>query len=177
MIKRKIILGRRSFTLIELMITIVVGLLVLGGVSLSIFNSLVLNEYNEKFTTAMNFARKQLEQTIAKKSSFSTIISVLDTTCTSSSTANTLAAAGLDGNYRIEVNPVPVTGSVSAEIVDVRVVVCWKMRGGRIIGECTLDSNLIPPPSSTCGQLKFNDINGNSKYDSPCTLETAVAQN
>jgi len=132
------------------MITIVVSALVLNGVIMSLVNSMVLNEYNQGFSIAMNFARAQIEGILSRRSDFSNIVSIPSGTLT-------VTANGINGLYRVDVIDV-----IPNQLKDVKVAVCWKARGGRIIGDCTSDNS---------GTLKWKSPNPSS----PCMLETAIA--
>lgn len=145
-----------GFTLVELLITAVVAVLVIGGVFLSLINSMMLNEFNEKFSVAMNIARTKLEEQIAKKSgNFSGIVSDTDN-------GNILSAAadGIDGLYRIDVSDV---SDVGGELKGVQVTICWRQRAGRIIGDCQDDG---------AGALQWAGANPSS----PCILRTTIAK-
>lgn len=140
-------MDKRAFTLVELLITMVVAVIVISGVILSLINTMVLNEYNQEFSIAMNIARAQLEQQIANRSDFDNLISSTGTL--------TKSADGLDGLYRVDItNPYP-------DLRDISVAVCWKSRGGRIIGDCV----------SNGGNLAW--VSPNS---SPCFLSTSLAR-
>ena len=140
----------QSFTLIELLITMVVSALVINGVIMSIVNSMVLNEYNQEFSIAMNIARAEIESAISQKTSFSSLTTV--------NRNLTLAADGLNGCVRRI-----VTSVVPGELANVQIFVCWRGRGNRQIGNCVRSSP--QPPTCLAGTTT-----------SPCTLETAVAR-
>ena len=147
----------QSFTLVELLIAMVMSTLVISGVIMSLVNSMILNEYNQGFSVAINIARAKMEETISKRSNFSNIVS--------EEGPLTPADDKIDGRYRIDkIDLVP------DELVNVKVSVCWRARGGRIIGDCENDPNrltilrwktsiLCPPCPS-----------------SPCSIETAIAK-
>ena len=143
-------MNKRSFTLVELLVTVAVAVLVIGGVLISLINSMILNEYNQKFTIAMNIARAQLEEVISERSNFDSIAPLTDTRLM-------LASDRIDGRCRIAVTP--VDGS-SGELKTVIVSVCWRGRAGRIIGDCAADLSSWTGVSPS----------------SPCTLQTAIAK-
>ena len=148
---------KKAFTLVELLITIVVAALVLNGVIMSLVNSMVLNEYNQGFTFAMNIARSQMEDVLSRRSDFSSIVNATGTL--------SAAANGINGLYRID-----VTDIVPNELKNVKISVCWRARGGRVIGPCRLvNNNLIWDPSIQ------TIIADSSNRQNPCTIETAVA--
>lgn len=149
-------MNKRAFTLVELLITIVVSALVINGVIMSLINSMVLNEYNQEFSIAMNIARAKIESIISRKANFSTItnegVSPLPPGIL------TVAADGINGLYRIDVT------DINPQLKNVKVTVCWQARGNRIIGDCN------PPPAGS------STLSWKAPYGSPCSIETAVAQ-
>ena len=147
-------MNKRSFTLVELLITMVVSALVINGVIMSLINSMVLNEYNKEFSIAINIARSKVEEQINKRTNFSTIISIPLGTLT-------IANDGLNGLYRVEVTDVATSFSQLKNDV---VKVCWKTRSGRIIGDCQ-DSNNDGVLDKWTGAMS-----------SPCSISTAIAQ-
>lgn len=153
-------MNKRSFTLVELLITMVVSALVINGVIMSLINSMVLNEYNKEFSIAMNIARSKAEEQINKRTNFSTITSINNTT-TPPAPPLTLANDGLNGLYRVDVTDVATSFS---QLKNIKVAVCWKTRGGRIIGDCR-DSNNDGVLDQWTGALS-----------SPCSISTAIAQ-
>lgn len=148
--------NKRSFTLVELLITMVVSVVVISGVILSLVNTMVLNEYNQGFSVAMNIARAKLEDQLAQRSpsTWDNIVDVPSATLTK-------ALDGIDGLYRIEVSNPVIGGNPVTDIKDITVSVCWKARAGRIIGDCEISG----------GNLAWK-----SPYSSPCRLSTSIAR-
>ena len=138
-----------SFTLIELLATVTVISLVLGGVLYSITNSIALDEYNQELSIVVNIARAKIEETLSQKSDFNNIVSTTGPL--------TISTNGIKGAYRID-----ITDVVNNELKNIRVAVCWQSRGGRIFGDCEAEGD----------HLKWK-INGTN---SPCVLVTALAK-
>ena len=159
--------AKKAFTLVELLITIVVSALVLNGVIMSLVNSMVLNEYNQGFTFAMNIARSQTESVLSRRSNFSTIVSVPAAGDPNKTKREVLTAAtnGINGLYRID-----VTDIIPNELKNVKISVCWRARGGRVVGPCRLVNN-----SLTWDPNIQTIIADSSNKQNPCTIETAVA--
>ena len=156
--------AKKAFTLVELLITIVVAALVLNGVLMSLVNSMVLNEYNQGFTLAMNFAKTQMENILSQSSNLATIVSVPGEGDPDKARKQvlTVAANSINGLYRIDVTDIGAAAGLAAnELKNVKIAVCWKARGNRIIGDCKVGST---------GALEWK-----SPYSSPCVLETAIA--
>ncbi len=148
---------KRAFTIIELLITIVVSALVINGVIMSLINSMVLNEYNQEFSIAMNVARAQVESIISKKTDW-TKLPVPDANgiAVIVDPPLTLANDGIFGRYKV------VLTDVNPQLKNVKVSVCWRARGNRVIGDCTCTNagcTWVSPSGS-----------------SPCSIETAIAQ-
>lgn len=137
-----------AFTMVELLITVFVAILVIGGIMILFINSIALDEYSQELATAMNIARAKLEENIViQHSGFD---SILETSGTLSSLTD-----GINGLYHVG-----VTG-IDTDLKNVQVSVCWRSRGGKIIGDC-MDTN---------GTLQWG-----ASYNSPCHLETAIAR-
>ena len=150
-------MNRKSFTLVELLVTIIVAVLVISGVLMSLINSMVLNEYNQQFSIAMNVARARLEEVISNRPNFTSIVTNADGTLPANQL--TIAADGIAGLVRVDVN------DITTDLKDVTVTICWKARGGRIIGSCQL---------GVAGNLQWN--NAVSPPQSHCALSTAIAR-
>lgn len=145
----------KGFTLIEVILSamILVGLLV-GLISLYIY-CFDLQETARNTSIALNAARGKLEE--IKNSDFDSIESAYDGAVFD---LNELPGA------KMRTEATPVGGSDL--LLDLRVVVCWRQKGGRIIGEDTVNLN---------GQLDSGeDANVNNRLDSPVELVTSIAK-
>ena len=152
----------KGFTLAELLIAVAVAALVISGVFMSLVNSMVLDSYNQNFTIAMNVARAKMEDKVFKERSNFTegIVSSVN----GPGNVLTLANDGLVGNWRLDVTEVIGSGE-NSELKSAGVAVCWKERGGRIIGDCENDPNAP-------GTLRWKaGLSG-----SPCSFETSIAK-
>ena len=143
----------KAFTLVELLIAIAVAALVISGVFMSLINSMVLDSYNQNFTIAMNIARAEMEKIFNNRPEFD------DEIISSPDNPLTLATNRLDGNFQVV-----VTDVIAGELKNIKISVCWKERGGRIIGDCV--------DSDGNGDLEWKaGLSG-----SPCSLETSIAK-
>ena len=131
----------------------VVAALVINGVIMSIVNSMVLNQYNQEFSIAMNIARAEIEESVSQKSNFNSIVSESGTTLSELQ----LSTFGLRGCKRKYVTPI-----IAGELVNVKVYVCWRTRGGRRIGNCAT------PPDCT--------LPADASLESPVMLQTSIAK-
>lgn len=144
----------KGFTLIEVMIC--TGILITLFVSLiSIYFYCFDMQENARNTSfVLNNARAKLEE--IKNSNFDAIV----TTYNGGVFFTTLPS----GAMRTEATV--VVGS-NGNLIDLRIVACWRQRAGRIIGE---DRDLD-------GQLDAGeDANGNGKLDSPVELNTSISK-
>ncbi len=107
----------------------------------------------------LNEARAKLEE--IKNSKFDSIKT------TYNAKVSDLSAIDIDGKIRTEVNNVLDTDDKAMDLLDIRLVVCWRQKGGSIIGECKIDG---------FGNLVFSDLNGNGKIESPMELVTAMSK-
>ena len=98
---------------------------------------------------AMSIARAKIEEQLANRANYSNIVSVPSGTLT-------LAQDGINGLYKIDVSNPVFSGTPVADLKDITVYVCWRARGGRIIGSCINSGNAliwdpsVNPPSSPC---------------------------
>ncbi|MBU3933384.1 MAG: prepilin-type N-terminal cleavage/methylation domain-containing protein [Candidatus Omnitrophica bacterium] len=145
---------RGGFTLLEVMIAaavLVVALLGLLGVFTNCFG---LNETARNLTIAINGAQERLEQ--IRNADFGTIIANYN---------GPFNVSGLDGIGRVDATY--VAGS-NNNLIDTRVVICWRQGRNRIIGEdINLNGNL------DAGE----DVNPtNGSLDSPAQLVTLITE-
>ncbi len=143
-----------GFTLVEVLLcmSLLLGLF-LGGMSIYVY-CFELQETTRNTNSVLNDVRAKLEE--IRNSSFSSIVT------TYSSKVFNLSA--INGKMRTEA--AYVTGS-SNNLIDIRVVACWRQKGGRIIGEGKVDG---------LGNLVFSDLNSNGKIESPVELVTAISK-
>ncbi|MFA5060362.1 MAG: hypothetical protein WC676_07030 [Candidatus Omnitrophota bacterium] len=155
-------MNKKSFTIIELLITIVVAVLVVTGVLMSLINSMVLDEHTAQLSIGMNIARAKIEEVLSRRSDFDNIVSVPSGN-DQSGVKLTADGDGMVGAYRIIVRG--VTGFAS-ELKTVKVAVCWKGRGNRVVGDCRIVDD------GTVEWISLADLNPKSG----CELETAIAK-
>lgn len=129
----------KGFTLIEVMIGagILAGLFV--GLMSIYFYCFDLQETARNTSLALNEVRTRLEE--IKNSDFAVIVNTYTPTSDPlppSVTNINLTSIPTGGIMRIEAGF--VTGS-SETLIDLRIVACWRQKGGRIVGTATLDGN------------------------------------
>lgn len=144
---------KKGFTLIEVMAATVI---LVGAILPALFlivNNINMGENSKNQTLARNAARAKVEE--MRNADFSTLVSAYDD--------HVFDIPGLNGKMRVDADVVAMS---SNSLIDVRVVICWRQRGSRIIGE---DSNLN-------GVLNTGeDANNNGHIDSPCMILTSIA--
>jgi len=148
----------KGFTLIEVMLcaAILVGLFV-GLISIYIY-SFDLQETARNTSLALNEGRAKLEEIkTVSLSNFSGIVSIYD-----GKTYN-LTSIPI-GQMRTEATL--VNGS-NGNLIDLRIVACWRQKGGRIIGEATINN--------ATGAFTLTDLDSDGKIDSPVELLTAIS--
>lgn len=152
---------KRAFTLLELLVAIAIAVVVFGSL-LSLANySLDLEDTNRNLSAAFNDARDKVEE--IRNTGFDSIIATFNN--------QVFNPAGFTaGEARGRVGAAIVTGS-SNNLIDVRVAVCWRQRGGRIIGE----DNGNGGGTALDGQLNgAEDADGDGLIDSPCVISTSI---
>ncbi len=140
--------------MLELLIAatiLVVALLGLLGVFTGCFG---LNETARNLTIAINGAQEKLEE--MRNADFGTIVANYN---------GPFNVSGLDGIGRVDATY--VAGS-NNNLIDIRVVICWRQGRNRIIGEDkNLNGNLDPG----------EDVNpANGRLDSPAQIVTLMAE-
>lgn len=160
--KQAVTRRQRAITLIELLISLFIGVVVIGALLGLVNYTTTLQETTRNKVRAMDAARQRIEQLKS------------DVQFDYPGTINNLinnpvfTPVGLaNARGRITMTPLNAAGIRDgvANLYDVRVVICWRQGNGRVIGE---DANLN-------GIFDFGeDTNNNAVFDSPCTLTTAI---
>lgn len=147
---------KNGFTLLELMIASAVIIVVLVGLLSTYVVCLELNETTRNTNLALNSAQRVLEE--IRSVTFSGVASTYN--------GYNFSVSGMQANEslgRVYVD------NTNPNLLDIKIGVCWRQRGSKIIGECRVSGgSLIFDPTS--------DINGNNLLDSPVQLSTLMAQ-
>ncbi|OGW99710.1 MAG: hypothetical protein A2Y00_07740 [Omnitrophica WOR_2 bacterium GWF2_43_52] len=155
--KQNTVRRQKAVTLIELLISLFIGVVVIGALLGLVNYTSELQETSRNKMIALNDARQVIEQIkYAADTSFDNAISQY-----SAAANQTFTPAGLDARGRIILNNVAGGGG---DLYDVMVLVCWRQRRNRIIGECV----------NSGGVLQFSDLDGDGNLESPCSLTTAI---
>lgn len=142
-------LERSGVTLVEVLVSFFVLVLVLGGILYSFIRCLEFIELSRNMSRAVQMAQSRMDQ--IRAASYNLIVSTYDTV--------PFTTPGLDGRGVVYVdNSLP-------DLLEVRVVICWRNKYGRIYGE---DDNLDGVLDSS------EDDNGNLELDSPVELTTRI---
>jgi type II secretory pathway pseudopilin PulG len=170
----------RALTMLELLLVIAIAGLALVGLLVTYVSSLNLGEYDRNLTLAMNIAREKMEELYNERiTNFDDLgsemcleeptgcnIEVVDPSLTIVSFDSEHMAAknyGLDGSCTIYIRELD-----PSNLKEVRVIVCWKQRVGRIIGE-DINLNGVLDPGE--------DVGGHpNELDSPCEIISAFAK-
>ena len=143
---------RRGFTLLELSIAIAIYSLVACGILSLFISSSAQSESAGNITAGINLARKELED-VVRRTNFAAL----------SDYSKVSPAIPNDMSLACYVNSHPTMSDIKI----VRIVVCYREKGNRIMGEDTnLDGNL------SAGE----DINGDNRLTSPTELATYIAR-
>lgn len=150
---------KKGFTLIELMVALAILAFCLTGLLLTYIGMLVLNETTRNLTIATNAAQTELEKLRNQSNQplgFDSLVNF------NGATFDVPGFIAGNAKGRIE-----VANAGYADLNQVRIVVSWKQRGARIIGE---DTNLN-------GVLNAGeDQNGNGILDSPAEIISFIAR-
>lgn len=123
---------RKAFTMFELVLVIAILVIVSTALLGSFVSSMSLDENSRMTTIAVNIARDKIEDAINKRVSRWTEITSISYCMDCMGRAD--CSHSLQSDYGFN-------GSCSVDVLDVnsslkfiRVVVCWKMQNGRIVG-------------------------------------------
>lgn len=175
-------MSNKALTMFELMLVIGLLAFALTGLLISYVSSLNLSEYDKNLTIAMNVAREKMEELYKKRDeSFDTLGSDM---CLGEPSG--CSVVGDDANRVISFNNAYMktkynnfNGSCTIYIKEIdpqgddlkeaRVLVCWRQRIGRIVGE-DLDLDGQPDTTEYEGGVHTDEL------DSPCEIEAAFAK-
>lgn len=147
----------KGFTLIEVLFcaAILTGLFVgVMSVYICCFN---LQENSRNTNIVLNQARAKLEE--IKNTQFVNIKATYN--------GKVFSLDAINGKIRTEVDNVLDTDGSVMDLLDIRLVACWRQKDGSIMGEGKIDG---------FGNLVFSDLNGNGKIESPIELVTAISK-
>jgi len=140
---------KSGVTIVEVLVSFFILVLVFGGILYSFIRCLEFIELSRNMSRAVQTAQSRMDQ--IRSTSYNLIASTYDTV--------PFTIPDLDG-----MGVVYVDNSV-ADLLEVRVVICWRNKYGRIYGE---DDDLD-------GLLDGGeDDNGNLELDSPVELVTRI---
>ncbi len=174
-----------GFTLVEVMIAAAVSVVVLLGLLGSYVGCFNLNESAKNLTIAMNGAQEKLEEIRNHCSDhFGTMVAdyspggLIGDTFTIS--PGTWLAAGnqsavvyiLDPQTGAILNTGPAANP-GLDLYEIRIVVCWRQRGGRTVGEDNGRGGGIALNGICDGA---EDTNGNNILDSPAQIATLITE-
>lgn len=154
----------KGFTLVEVMICMAVLVGVLVGLISLYFYSYDLQETNRNTTIALNACRQRLEtvrdEAINNNYNFASLITNYNYT--------NIDVSGMDGKLRTYLSyGKNAGGSDNQNLIEVRTVVCWRQKGGRIIGEATVDIN---------NNLFLSDLDYDGTIESPVGLQDTISK-
>ncbi len=148
-----------GFTLIELMLAAAVLIVVVVGLLATYVGCFTINETAKNLTLAINAAQQTLEE-IRDYNFYSIYDDYNNTTFEASGIPNS------DGEGSVKIN------DSNPDLLKVTISVCWRQRGGRIIGEDNGRGGGIALNGRLDGT---EDVNGNGIIDSPASIVTLMA--
>lgn len=147
--------------MLELLTAILILVVALVGLLSSYVGCFNLNETARNLTVAVNGAQQKMEE--IRNTPFDSIsgsFNNLSFNIPSNASPNSWL---LTRDYAAKTY---ISTVIANQLLQATVVVCWRQRGGRIIGEAV----------DTGGNLGQSDLNGNTTIDSPCSLVTYIAR-
>jgi type II secretory pathway pseudopilin PulG len=146
-------LKNKGFTLLEVVITIGVLVFSLTALLATFISCFDLFEITKNSNLALNAEMKILEE--MRRSNFLNLYANYN--------GYVFQIYGMDPNFNLGF--VSIDNS-NPDLLEVNIGACWVQKGGRIIGEGSLNG----------GVLEFSDSNGNGILDSPVALTTYIAR-
>lgn len=143
----------------EVMVAAVVFVVAIITILASYVIFMTLNESSRNISAANFYARQKTEEIIDKRSlGLGGIYNYYHV----GGLGHTFDITNPHGTGVVDVN---WTQSPEPDIIDVRVVICWQERNGRVIGEAIVDAG---------GNLQLQDLNGNGQIDSPVVVRVSL---
>lgn len=151
---------KKGFTLIEVLIASVIIVVAILAILSTLIHCFDLQETSKNLGLAMSVARAKIEE--MRNADFTTLIVNYN---------GPFEVTGLNGKGRVDASY--VAGS-NNNLIDVRIAICWRQKGGRIIGEDNGAGLGIPLDGILHND---EDADGDGEIDSPCTVVTSIANN
>jgi len=150
-----------GFSLIELLVAIFIAMVVFSALLTLVQSSLRVQSGSQDLILANNAARNKIEE--IRSASFDTIVATYHN--------KVFDVPGFPaGSAKGRTTAVVVAGSGN-ELIEVRAVVCFRGRDGKIIGEDDGRGGGVALDGILNGS---EDINGNGLMDSPSVLVSAI---
>lgn len=144
---------KKGFTLVEVLFTVAILAFALCGLLAMYINLFLLGDISRQITLATNASQAKIEE--IRNTSFDKLLA------SNGSTFDITGFAAADAKGRVE-----VLNTSYADLMQVRVIVCFRQKGQRIIGE---DTNLN-------GALDAGeDSNANGVLNSPVEVVTLIS--
>ncbi len=166
--------SKKAFTLVEVMVTIGIITIVIVNLLRSYVYSSTLTELSGNMSYAITKAQGKMEE--IRNHNFETI--TMDYAPAGTPPKNifalTKATDGVEGMGVITITD--VDPGVTANLLQVEIVVCWRNKDGRIIGE---DNGGTDPTKALNGALDSGfetDADGNTRISSPLTIISMIAK-
>lgn len=152
---------KNGFSLIELLFAVFIAMVVFSALLTLVQSSLRIQSASSDLILANNAARNKIEE--IRSTSFNTIVATFHNRVFN-------VPAFPPGGARGRTTAIYVVGSGN-ELIEVRAVICFRGRDGRIIGEDNGRGGGVALDGVLNGT---EDVNGNGLIDSPCVLVNAI---
>ncbi len=155
---------KKSFTMLELVLVIVIVVIVSTALMSSLITCMALNDNSRMMTIAMNIARDKLEDIINRKGDWDTIVNPQGPYG-----INILSLPPAQGGYNFDGSCQVTVHTVNSTLKLIRVVVCWRLRNGRVVGSDANFNGLIDDATHVVWQ-------GIQVHNSPVVIVTAISR-
>jgi prepilin-type N-terminal cleavage/methylation domain-containing protein len=161
--------AKKGFSLVEIMVTVaVLGVVIIGLLKSFIYFSAHANTA-EHLTLAMSKAQTKLEE--MRGHNFDNILADYGPSGTPGNVFFlTRANDGIDGSGVIYLT------SLNSGLLQVEIVVCWRNKDGRFIGEDNGGNNPAKALNGILDTAEGEDVDGNVKLSSGATIISMIAK-
>ena len=158
---------RKAFTMVELVLVVAIVVIISTALLSTFITCMALNDNSRMMTTAMNIARDKIEDMVNRsKTDWEYVVS------TPYNEAALKVAYNFKGSYSCAIDVYSPIGISNLKFA--RVVVCWKLKNGRVAGYDDGSGGGGQLDGIRNGSERFVIWNTISVLDSPVVLTTAI---
>lgn len=159
-----------GFTLIEVLLATMILVVAVSAILYTIIQGFNIQGTSKDFSLAMSAARTEIEK--VRNQDFS---SIATGTFIFDPNENGILDSPFDGSGQIVISDAQLSaGGTITNLKNIRVVICWRQKDGRIIGEDNGQGDSIALDGILQAEEKAAG-NGDDLIDSPCVVVSSIA--